>query len=180
MRLSSCLMVPVLALALAGCGGATLVVSDGTAGYADMPLVTGGASSNFGSVNLAAGFLPDPHTVSVVSGATATDAVDVASLGLSPMNSGACRGFATSRPDYILNFTPGQHLRIFVDAPGDTTLVVNDGRGNWWCSDDDGGNLNPSIEIPNPVGGQYDIWVGSYQAGANIRGNLHISEFRGN
>jgi serine protease Do len=179
MRVSSFLMVSVVAVALAGCGGATVVVEDNLVAN-DLPLVIGGSASNFGSVDLAAGFLPDPHSVPVVSGATATDAVDLSSLGLSPMNSGACRGFATSSPDYIVRFTPGNHLRIYVEAPGDTTLVVNDGQGNWWCSDDDGGNLNPSIEIPNPVGGQYDIWVGSYQAGANIRGTLHVSEFPAN
>lgn len=176
MRITPFLMLSVLALAAAGCGGATVAVHDDHAHHG-LPLVIGGSASNFGAVDLTAGFLPDPHTVPVVSGATASDAVEVASLGLSPMNAGACRGYVTSRPDYILHFSPGQHLRIFVDAPGDTTLVVNDGRGNWWCSDDDGGNLNPSIDIPNPSGGQYDIWVGSYRAGANIRGALHVSEF---
>ena len=118
--------------------------------------------------------------VNVISGAAGANSVDIANAGISPMNSGLCRGFATTQPDYIVQVNnPGQFLRFFVNAPGDTTLVINDGNGNWWCSDDDGGNLNPLIEMNGPVAGQYDIWVGSYQAGANIQGVLGISELQG-
>ncbi|MBN8610961.1 MAG: hypothetical protein J0L92_10280 [Deltaproteobacteria bacterium] len=166
--------------ALAGCGGATTAVEETTPvqeTQAATPLIIGGAQSNFGGAELATGFLPDPHQVQVVSGATPTDAVDINSLSLSPVNSGACRGYSTREPDYIVRVTqPGQLLRFFVNAPGDTTLVINDGAGRWWCSDDDGGNLNPLIDIASPPPGQYDIWVGSYQAGANIQGVLSVSE----
>lgn len=140
-------------------------------------LIIGGASSNFGETHLSTGFLPDPHQVSLVSGASASSAVDVSSEGLSPHNAGVCTGYATGVPDYIVHLdSPGALLRFFVQAPGDTTLVINDGAGNWWCSDDDGGNLNPLIDIANPPAGQYDVWVGSYEAGANISATLSVSE----
>lgn len=168
--------------ALAGCGGGTTTVAEETTpvqATQASPLITGGTQSNFGGAEIATGFLPDPHQVQVVSGATPTDSVDINQLSLAPVNSGACRGYATHEPDYIVRVTqPGQLLRFFVNAPADTTLVINDGAGRWWCSDDDGGNLNPLIDIANPPAGQYDIWVGSYQAGANIQGVLSVSELQ--
>jgi hypothetical protein len=165
--------------AAAGCGGggATVVVEEPVA--AASPLIIGGDVSNYGAVQLDTGFLPDPHQVAVVSGASdATgNVVDINSLSLAPQNSGNCRGYTTAQPDYIVRVAnPGQLLRYYVNAPGDTTLIINDGAGNWWCSDDDGGNLNPLLDIQNPPAGQYDIWVGSYQAGANIQSVLSVSE----
>ncbi len=168
--------------ALAGCGGGTTTVVEETTPVAQVqasPLIIGGAQSNFGSVQLDTGFLPDPHQVSLVSGPSdATgDSVDISSAGITPSNSGTCTGYATHAPDYIVNVgSPGQLLRFYASAGGDTTLVINDGAGHWWCSDDDGGNLNPLIDIANPPAGQYDIWVGSYQAGANIQAVLSVSE----
>lgn len=162
------------------CGGAAAVETTTTTPVVaaqQSALVIGGDQSNFGGAELDTGFLPDPHAVQIVSGATAADAVAIADQGLTPQNGGACRGYATSTPDYIVRVgNAGSYLRFAVEAPGDTTLVINDGAGNWWCSDDEGGSLNPLIEMQNPVTGQYDIWVGSYEAGANIQGVLSVSE----
>jgi len=180
--LSTPILVGALAATSAACGGAatqTEVIVATEAPAAASPLIIGGQVSNFGQAGLDTGFLPDPHQVAVVSGASdATgDVVDISSLSLTPRNSGACRGYTTAAPDYIVRVgSPGQLLRFYVNAPGDTTLIINDGAGNWWCSDDDGGNLNPLIDIANPPAGQYDIWVGSYQAGANIQSVLSVSE----
>lgn len=70
-------------------------------------------------------------------------------------------------------------MRFFVRASGDTTLVINDARGRWWCSDDEGGYPNPMVDIASPPGGQYDIWIGSYRAGENIPATLHMTELAG-
>lgn len=165
---------------LPACGGArTQVVEVHTEAPPASPLTVGGQVANFGQVRLDTGFLPDPHQVAVVSGPSEStgNVVNINQLALAPRNGGNCRGYTTHQPDYIVYVgNPGRLLRFFVSAPGDTTLVINDGQGNWWCSDDDGGNLNPLIDIENPPPGQYDIWVGSYQAGANIQAILSISE----
>lgn len=179
--LSAPILVGAIAATTSACGGgaAQTEVIVATEAPAASPLIIGGQTSNFGQAGLDTGFLPDPHQVAVVSGASdATgDVVDINSLALTPRNSGACRGYTTAQPDYIVRVgSPGQLLRFYVNAPGDTTLIINDGAGNWWCSDDDGGNLNPLIDIANPPAGQYDIWVGSYQAGANIQSVLSVSE----
>ncbi len=184
LSMSNGLFLGSMALIATACGGGTAAVETTTpvveVQATANPLIIGQSASNYGSATLDTGFLPDPHSVNVVSGAAGANSVDIANAGISPMNSGACRGFATAQPDYIVQVNnPGQFLRFFVNAPGDTTLVINDGQGNWWCSDDEGGNLNPLIEMNGPVAGQYDIWVGSYQAGANIPSVLGISELQG-
>ena len=53
---------------------------------------------------------------------------------------------------------------------------MNTAGGRWVCNDDSYGGANPTVNIPGATRGQYDIWVGSYQAGAAARGRLHITE----
>lgn len=171
----------VLPLILTACGGGAAVAEESTTPVtvtaSPQALVIGGSVSNFGETHLSTGFLPDPHQVALVSGASVESFVNIDEAGITPNNSGTCTGFATSAPDYIVHLdSPGALLRFFVNAPGDTTLVINDGAGNWWCSDDDGGNLNPLIEIASPPAGQYDVWVGSYEPGANIQAVLSVTE----
>ncbi len=133
----------------------------------------GGSSANFGVFTLRGGFVPDPAQYNVVSGGT----MDARTLGLAPN----CRGFVTAQPDVIVQYQgPASWVRFFVRAAGDTTLVINDAQGRWHCSDDEGGSLNPMIDLQGPPGGQYDIWVGSYRAGENIRGTLFVTELSGN
>lgn len=126
----------------------------------------------YATLALQAGFLPDPATVEVVSGGN----VDVAAyLG------GDCVGYAAPAPDVRLNWSgASQQLRIFFEAAiagGDTTLIVNDPSGRWYCSDDDSSSTrNPMVVLFQPLPGQYDIWVGSYYAGENIPGTLYITE----
>ncbi len=133
----------------------------------------GGSTANFGVFDLFGGFVPDPAAYSVTSGG----GLDASSLGLAPN----CRGYVTAQPDVIVRYAnPAGWVRFYVRAPGDTTLVINDARGHWWCSDDEGGDRNPMIDLSGPPGGQYDVWVGSYRAGELIRGTLFVTELPGN
>jgi hypothetical protein len=65
---------------------------------------------NFGSTALTSGFVPDPFTVGITSGGS----VNVSYLG------GGCTGFATSTPDFSVNYTKGAFptLRFYSWAPG--------------------------------------------------------------
>ena len=160
---------------------AALAAGFGTFGgdaLAQSRLLIGGSQSNYGRGSLSAGFMPDPFNVNITSGATASNAVHVNGLGLGP----SCRGFATAQPDYILDLNAGSFIRFYFTAQGrgDTTLVINDANGRWHCNDDSHGGLNPTVDINNPPSGQYDIWVGSYRAGTNISGQLHVTELRSN
>ncbi len=67
-------------------------------------------------------------------------------------------------------------LTIGSVAGSDTTLVVNDANGNWYCDDDGGNGLNPLVTLVNLASGRYDIWVGSYSEGDYANSVLSISE----
>lgn len=125
----------------------------------------------YGTIELAAGFLPDPHEVGIAAGGS----INAAAIG-----EPGCVGFIARAPDLRLMWTAGSSglpLIFSVASDSDTTLVVNDAMGNWHC-DDDGGNvgLNPSITLSEPMSGQYDIWVGTYSEGELRDSVLNISE----
>lgn len=113
------------------------------------------ASPNYGSVNLTTGFQPDPYFINLTAGG---------SIDVSRTLGGSCRGFVTSAPDFDLYFTGGSNLplAISVTSSSDTTLVINGPNGTWYCDDDSGNGLNPSIVFNYPQSGLYDIWVGTY------------------
>ncbi|WP_395644760.1 hypothetical protein [Terricaulis sp.] len=125
----------------------------------------------YGSVDLAAGFTPDPHTISIAAGGE---------LDASAIQAPGCVGRVARAPDYRVNWTAGSGGRplIFsVASDADTTIVVNDAQGNWLCDDDGGNNgLNPAITIQNPSSGQYDVWVGTYEEGGLQDSTLNVSE----
>jgi hypothetical protein len=124
----------------------------------------------YGTVELAAGFQPDPHTQQIAAGG----AFDASQLG------GTCVGWVAQAPDYRVNWTAGSGqlpLIFSVASDADTTLVINGADGSWIC-DDDGGNegMNPSVSIQNAPSGQYDVWVGTYSQGELQDSTLHVSE----
>ncbi len=146
---------------------------------AAVALVAGGAPAsaqdtsadpNFGTVNLRAGFTPDPRVVPVQSGG------EINAETIDP----SCRGYISDAPDVRLIYRAGSlPLIISVDSAADTTLVVNAPDGQWYC-DDDGGviGLNPMVRFEDPESGRYEIWVGTYGSSSNERARLHISELR--
>jgi len=110
----------------------------------------------FGTFALNSGFTPDPYYVDVLAGG---------SIAISDFTGGECAGHIARAPDVRLNFEGGNFAELFfsVDATDDTTLVINDPYGEWWCDDDSGNEgLNPLIRM-TPDSGQYDIWIGTYQ-----------------
>ena len=127
------------------------------------------AAPNYGTINLATGFTPDPQVVAVRSGGN----IDAESI------SSDCRGYISNAPDVRLVFSAGSSLPLVISANSnaDTTLVVNAPDGSWYC-DDDGGNegLNPSVRFNNPMSGRYEIWVGTYGNSSLQPAELHISE----
>jgi len=127
------------------------------------------ANPNYGTAQLAPGF--GLQTVGIASGG---------SVDISAANLGAdCRGFATASPDYRVVLSGSvARLRIFFVSDGDTTLAVNAADGTWHCNDDfiAQSNYNPMVEFTNAPGGQYDIWVGSFNTGTSTSGTLYVTE----
>ncbi len=160
-------------LSVIGLAGALAVAGYGSQVGAQAGLAIGGNRSNFGQRNVTPGFLPDPIDIPVVSGGS----IDARSLGLGA----GCVGFVTRQPDYIVHLAGNSpNLRMYVTSQADTTLLVNMANGSWRCNDDSFGGTNPTVELSGATGGQYDIWIGSYQAGVQARGVLHITELSGN
>jgi hypothetical protein len=96
---------------------------------------------------------------------------------------GGCSGFATTAPDFRINFGGGGSslLRLyFVGSGGDSTMIINDPYGNFYCVDDSFGTVNPTIDFNNPAGGSYDVWVGSYASGTLVSGTFYITASSGN
>ena len=128
------------------------------------------ASGELWQHQLTSGFVPDPFTQSITSGGQ----VDVSYLG------GGCSGFATSAPDFSVNYTSGAFptLRFYFIGSGDTTMIINAPNASYFCDDDSFGTLNPTIDFNSPSSGRYDIWIGSYQSGTFISGTLYVTEGR--
>lgn len=149
---------------------ATLFVSEmGFRGTIDTPAVLDySLPSNFGSVDLTSGFTPDPYNIEMIAGGD----VDVyEAVGEN------CYGFATTAPDFNLNYTAGDfNLYISATSERDTTLIINAPDGSWVCNDDSAGSLNPGIRFDAPESGRYDIWVATYGEVEPEAATLHISE----
>jgi hypothetical protein len=108
-----------------------------------------------GAVTLAAGFMPDPQTRT----GTVMGTVDVSAVP--NLYGGTCRGWVQPNPGHVMNLTTAfTYLRVHVTSTTDTTLIIQDPNGGFWCNDD-ADMLNPLIEGPwNP--GLWRIWVGVY------------------
>lgn len=122
----------------------------------------------YGTLTLSAGFTNDPRTVQVTSGGTVAGSTIAES----------CSGTFAGASDVRVNYTSGSlPLILSVDADSDTTLMVQDPRGDWYC-DDDGGveSLNPSIRFDKPTSGIYSVWIGSYSSGGGGSATLYVSE----
>jgi len=108
----------------------------------------------YGDVRLDAGFLPDPHVVSLSAGGNLE--VDV----------GSCTyGYVANAPDvdfYYSTSSGANDLYVYVVADDDATLLINRPDGSWVCDDDGYTGTNPVVVIPKAAGGLYNIWVGTY------------------
>jgi hypothetical protein len=128
---------------------------------------------NYGSDELASGFLPDPYSVELISGGD----VDVSGCQLGY----DCYGYATSAPDFRLFLEDdSQGIRIFFVADvldQDTILIVNTPDGEWTCNDDHDSGADPLVQLVPAPAGQYDIWVASYFEQEFVAGTLYITEW---
>lgn len=122
----------------------------------------------YGYVNRVSPFKPDPTVVRVTGGGHA----NARDLDLPT----ACRGYIQPEaPALKLRYKAGSvPLQIYVHASEDTTLIVRDPTGKWFC-DDDSLAKNPALRFAQPASGTYSIWVGSYGGGAPAV-DVYISE----
>lgn len=102
--------------------------------------------AQFEDFKLSPGFQPDPQAGSGKSGG--------------PTTTEEC-GEIDNTPDHRLDLESDfDFLRIWVDAPGDVTLLVEQPNGEQLCGDDENGVL-PELSGAYSAG-RYKIWVGDW------------------
>lgn len=116
-------------------------------------------------------FGPDPLVVSGMSGGK-VPANKLAQRTETP--TGPCKGFFDREPDHTLQLTSKfDYLKLQVQSPKDTTLII-EGPGGSWCNDD--------LEDKNPgitgqwLPGEYKVWIGSYDENDYLPYRLKITE----
>lgn len=139
-------------------------------GLVSLGLVMAGTTSahaeDYESFTLRPGFLPDPVVGTGLSGG--------------PRNVGDCGWVDTANaPDHVLALSqPFSYLRLYVVAPGDVTLYMqNAGTGETICVDDSNGTLLPDFSSSWPAG-TYNIWIGDFEnnSSGTYRYQMYITE----
>jgi hypothetical protein len=129
------------------------------------------ASPTYETLNLSAGFRPDPQVRSISAG------------GSTHTTLAGCSAYIhAAAPDVDLNYTAGSLPLIISATSGtDVVLLVNTPDGNWHCNDDGGDGTDARLTLSSPQSGNYNIWVGTYRSysGDLPAAQLHISELRG-
>lgn len=127
------------------------------------------AAPNFGTIDLSAGFQPDPAAYRITAGGT---------NNIERCGGTGWAGFVTVRPDFDLNwYGQATQLTIAAEVSGaDAVLLVNAPDGNWYYNDDYRGT-DPAITFTNPQTGLYDIWIGTYDGSRRNPGRLIFTEY---
>lgn len=124
-----------------------------------------GIEPAYGRVNLAAG---EEHTVQIKAGGSQ----EVARILPN------CAGFVARGPDFTVDYTTGEAPLVFLaHSEADTTLLINFPDGKWACDDNSGlDGRDPGMVIYFAPSGQYDVWVGTKQAGMTPDAMLRITD----
>lgn len=127
----------------------------------------------FGDIIIGQKFSPDPRTVRGMSGGSIPGR-EVAGRRETP--TGACTGYFDEEPDHTIELTSKfEYLKLQIESPEDTTLIIS-GPGGSWCNDDFDGK-NPGM-IGEWLPGTYDVWIGSYKKDKYLPYTLTITEIR--
>ncbi|MEA5618062.1 hypothetical protein VB711_09465 [Cronbergia sp. UHCC 0137] len=128
----------------------------------------------FGDVTISKKFSPDPFIVRGMSGGSVPSSQVAGTKETRP--TGACTGFVDEAPDHTLELgSKFDYLKLQVESPADTIMIVK-GPGGTWCNDDFDGK-NPGI-VGEWLRGVYQIWIGSYNQGKYIPYTLKITEVK--
>jgi len=127
---------------------------------------------NYGQLDLAAGFRNDPATIEGIAGGPNDISTTMPQIG--------CFGHFSTAPDFRVQWTGStQGLRMFFEATEegeDSVILINTPDGQWLCNDDAHEySVNPMLDLNGYGEGQYDIWVGSYNAGSFIQGVFSVT-----
>lgn len=123
------------------------------------------AQSNFGTVELEAGFRPDPFSIIGLAGGR---------TNASKINA-KCNGWVSEKPDHVLVAkTPFERMRFLVRGRADTTLIIANEAGEFFCNDD-AEEHHPALAM-QLAPGKYRIWVGAQEEAVGVRYVLGLTE----
>lgn len=125
------------------------------------------AAPLYGTVDLTAGFMPDPVSRTLRAGGNDSNTIPGA----------GCTGYINAAaPDFDLSYTAGSSsLYVYARAGSDLTLLIHDPSGAWHCSDDWDGT-DPLVTFASPLSGSYNVWVGTFEAGSPQDATLYFTE----
>ena len=127
----------------------------------------------FGDITIDRPLPKDPLTVRGMSGGSIT-AKEIAERKDTP--TGACTGYMDRQPDHTLELkTKFDYMKLVIESPEDTTLVIK-GPGGTWCNDEFEGK-NPGI-VGEWLEGEFRVWVGSYRKEHSFPYTLKITEIK--
>lgn len=129
-------------------------------------------SANFGTVELVPGFGSER-----LQGFT-QGSVSLASIANRDSAGNLCVGFADSTPDHVLVLQRNlPRLNLQVNSNSDTTLLVRGPGNSIRCGDDiSRTNLNAAVQDTDWRAGEYQVWVGSFEADTRIDYTLTLEE----
>lgn len=126
-------------------------------------------SQIFGDITIQYPFSPDPLTVRGMSGGSIPGS-QIAGTETTP--TGPCKGFMDKDPDHTLELlSKFEYLKLVVNSPADTTMIIK-GPGGTWCNDDLD-DKNPGV-VGEWLRGTYQIWIGSYKKDDSLPYTLKI------
>ncbi len=127
----------------------------------------------FGDITISDKFSPDPFIVRGMSGGSVPGKQVAKRVQTA---TGPCTGFVDEAPDHTLVLTSKfNYLKLQVESPADTTLIIK-GPGGTWCNDEFNGQ-NPGM-VGEWLPGTYQIWVGSYEQGKYLPYTLQITKVK--
>lgn len=127
----------------------------------------------FGDIYIGRRLRQDPMTVRGMSGGS-IPGKEITGRGETP--TGPCTGFFDEEPDHTLELEDKlDYLKLEVESPEDTTIIVS-GPGGSWCNDDFDGK-NPGL-VGEWLPGTYNIWIGSYRREKYLPYTLQITEVK--
>ena len=128
----------------------------------------------FADVTINNSFSPDPLAIKGMSGGK-TPAKEISgTTETSPI--GTCDGYVDPAPNHKLTLNSKfDYLKLIVNSPQDTTLIIK-GPGGTWCNNDFDGK-NPGM-VGEWLKGTYEIWVGSDEKDKYYPYKLTITEVK--
>jgi len=73
-----------------------------------------------------------------------------------------CRGYFPVAPQFAIQVTAPQQVRLTTLASDDLTMALRDPSGTWRCDDDGGSGNSPLLDVPLAPG-VYPVWIGTYR-----------------